>query len=56
MRKPPVFWRIKWFMVLLFMMVIDLGPIPFSATLLMCVFIFRPYWFRNFIDKLYIGK
>jgi hypothetical protein len=56
MQKPPLAWRLKWFLVLIFMMIIDLGPIPFSATLLMFVFIFRPIWFRTVIDKLYTGK
>ncbi len=55
-QKPPLAWRLKWFLVLIFMMIIDLGPIPFSATLLMFVFIFRPIWFRTVIDKLYTGK
>ena len=56
MQKPPLFWRLKWFLVLILMMIIDLGPIPFTATMLMYVFIFRPNWYRKFIDKLYTGK
>jgi len=56
MQKPPLFWRLKWFLALIFMMIIDLGPIPFTASLLMFVFMFRPIWFRKLIDKLYLDK
>jgi len=53
MRKPSIFWRIKWFLVLLTMMIIDIGPVPFSASVLMYIFLFRPLWFKRFIEHLY---
>jgi hypothetical protein len=56
MHRPPIFWRLKWFLVLLVLMAMDLGPIPFTASLLIFVYLFRPAWFKKFIDKLYTGK
>ena len=56
LQQPSLLWRLKWFLALIFMMTIDLGPIPFTASLLMYIFIIRPLWFKTIIDRLYRGK
>lgn len=45
--------RIKYSIVFIALMLIDIGPIPVTALLGLYVIIFRPRWFKNIIDKLY---
>jgi hypothetical protein len=52
-RRPPFFWRIEWLLVLLFMMLIDIGPFPFTATICLYILLFRPRWFKKWVDRLY---
>ncbi|QPK64718.1 hypothetical protein IVG45_07135 [Methylomonas sp. LL1] len=56
MRQPSLFWRLKWLLVLLTLMVLDFTPIPFSAGVCLYVFLFRPLWFKTFIERLYASK
>jgi len=55
MNGRSFFWRLKWLIVLLIMMIVEVGPIPFSALIFLYVFVFRPAWFKAFIDRLYSG-
>jgi hypothetical protein len=54
-RQPSIIWRTKWFMVLLVLLIIDISPIPFPLTATTCLYIllFRPCWFKKWVDKLY---
>lgn len=47
------FWRLKWLVGLLIMVVIEVGPFPVSALIFLYIFIFRPSWFKVFVDRLY---
>jgi hypothetical protein len=53
MAKPGFFWRLKWLLLLLFMMVLDFSPIPFSAAVCIYIFLARPAGFKRFVDRLY---
>lgn len=52
-RRPPFFWRIEWLLVLLVMMLIDIGPFPFTAAICLYILLFRPRWFKKWVDRLY---
>lgn len=52
MAKPGLFWRLKWLLLLLLMMALDFGSIPFSAAVFIYIFLFRPIGFKQFVDKL----
>jgi len=56
MSQPPFFWRLQWLLVLIIMFMVDFSPIPLSATVMLYVFLFRPDWFKRFIERLYAGK
>jgi hypothetical protein len=56
MGKTLFFWRLKWLLILLIMVIIDIGPFPFTALILFSIFIYRPIWFKKLIDKLYANK
>jgi hypothetical protein len=49
------FWRLKWFIILLLMFLLDFSPIPASASVFVYVFIFKPRWFKDIVDRLYRG-
>ena len=53
MSSPGFFWRMKWLAVLLTLFLLDFSPIPFSAAVLLYLYLFRPLWFKRFIEKLY---
>jgi len=45
--------RIKCIVVLLFLMVLEIGPIPVFAIVGLFVVLFRPRWFIELVDALY---
>ena len=45
--------EIKCLLTLLFLFVIDIGPIPFTAAIGLFVVIFKPRWFIKTVDTLY---
>ena len=45
--------RFKWLLIALALVLIDIGPIPITASLLVYVLLFRPAWFKAFADRLY---
>lgn len=47
--------RIFYFLVLAFITIIEIGPIPITGVLLMWVVVFRPPWFYDLVLKIY-GK
>ncbi len=56
MNDPSFFWRFKWFLVFFAMFLIDFSPVPFTAAIVLYIFLFRPLWFKKFIEHLYSGK
>ena len=35
---------------------LGVGPIPITSTIGMFIVIFRPKWFKKFVDTVYTGK
>ncbi len=56
MRGPSLFWRFKWILVLVALFLTDIGPIPLTASVMLYILLFRPLWFKKFVEHLYIGK
>jgi len=48
-----VWLRLKAFAVLIVIMIIDIGPVPVVGLIFLYVLLFRPAWFKAFIDQLY---
>jgi len=45
--------RIKCAIVLVIFMILSIGPIPITSTIGMYIVIFRPRWFKEFVDRVY---
>ncbi len=52
-RTPPIFWRVKWLLVLLTIGCLEIMPIPVTDSILIYILLFRPNWFKGVVDKLY---
>nr|WP_228779303.1 hypothetical protein [Methylobacter sp. BlB1] len=48
--------RIKCVFTLLLLMILDIGPVPITATIGLFIVLFRPRWFKNLVDTIYSGK
>lgn len=53
MNHAALFTRIKWFIALLLLMVVDILPIPILGLICLYILLFRPRWFKNGIDEIY---
>ncbi|WP_190303255.1 MULTISPECIES: hypothetical protein [Methylomonas] len=53
MRRLSVLWKLKWLCVILVMMTLDFSPFPVSALLFLYIFLFKPLWFKAFVERLY---
>lgn len=51
-----MFWRIKWILALMLLMLMDIGPFPITASLCLYIVIFRPRWFKRFFYRLYSSE
>ncbi|MDD5276155.1 MAG: hypothetical protein PHR16_08740 [Methylovulum sp.] len=47
--------RLYYFVVVTFISILDIAPIPVFGLLLMWVIVFRPQWFYDVVLKIY-GK
>jgi hypothetical protein len=56
MKRPSLYWQFKWLLAILLMMILDFSPFPVSSLVFLYIFIFRPIWFKGFIDRLYSPK
>lgn len=56
MSRPSFFWQLKWLIVILAMMILDFSPFPVSSLVFLYIFLFRPIWFKAFIDRLYSSE
>jgi len=45
--------HIKWTVIILLFMIIDIGPIPFTASICLYIVWFRPQWFKDVVEKVY---
>jgi hypothetical protein len=53
MSHNAVLVRIKWIMVLLVTMALDILPVPVIGLILLYVVLFRPLWFKNAVLEIY---
>ncbi|WP_031431718.1 hypothetical protein [Methylomicrobium agile] len=53
MSHSTLFVRIKWIMVLLVTMVLDISPVPVIGLILLYILLFRPLWFKNAVLEIY---
>jgi hypothetical protein len=53
MSKPRIMLRFKLFLIMLFLMILDIGPVPITASIGIYIVLFRPHWFIKLADKLY---
>ena len=56
MSNRNYFWRLKWLLALLLMMLLDFSPFPVSSLVLLYIFFFKPLWFKAVIDRLYAAE
>jgi hypothetical protein len=54
MSYNAVFTRIKWIIVVLLMMLLDILPVPVIGLVLLYVLLFRPLWFKNAVLEIYL--
>lgn len=47
--------RIKAFLCLFALLVLDIAPVPVTGTIGIYVIIARPKWFRQLVEKIYLG-
>lgn len=47
--------RFFYFLVLVLVTILEIGPFPITGLLLMWVLLFRPAWFYDLVQKVY-GK
>ena len=48
--------RLRGIVVLIIFAFLGVGPIPLTSTLGLFIVIFRPKWFKKFVDLVYAGK
>jgi hypothetical protein len=53
MSHNAVLVRIKWIMVLLVTMALDILPVPVIGLILLYAVLFRPLWFKNAVLEIY---
>lgn len=54
MTSSSLITRIKCALVLIILMVFSVAPIPITSTIALWVVIFRPKWFKQLVDKIYV--
>ena len=48
-----IFIRLKYGLLMIFLAILEIGPIPIAAVIGLFVVIFLPRWFKDAIDKMY---
>ena len=48
--------RIKAAIVLIALMMMSIVPVPITSTIGLYVVIFRPLWFKQLVENIYLGK
>ena len=54
--KNYYFTRLMCLVALLFLVLIEILPIPFTALTSIYILLFRPYWFKKLVDRVYSSK
>lgn len=49
-----MFIRVITVFVLIILAIIGMGPIPTTSLICIYVTLFRPKWFKNLVDKIYL--
>jgi hypothetical protein len=53
MSNNAFFTRIKWIIVLILLMTLDILPVPVLGLIFLYILIFRPLWFRDAVLEIY---
>lgn len=53
MSTQTSFTRFKWFVIILLLTIVEIGPIPLMGLTLLYILAFRPRWFKDLIDRIY---
>ena len=53
MSHNAIFAQIKWVIVLLLLMLLDILPVPVLGLILLYVLLFRPLWFKHAVLEIY---
>jgi hypothetical protein len=48
--------RVKAFLSLLFLLILDIAPVPVTGFVGLCVAAFRPAWFKALVERMYRGR
>lgn len=53
MSTHATFTRFKWFVIIMLLTVVEIGPFPLMGLTLLYVIAFRPRWFKALVDQIY---
>ena len=53
MSKQASLARLKWFIIILLLTILEIGPVPLLGLSLLYILAFRPRWFKDLIDRIY---
>ncbi|MDT4292238.1 hypothetical protein RO575_21955 [Methylomonas sp. MO1] len=53
MSKQASFARLKWFVFILLLTIVEIGPVPLMGLTLLYIVAFRPRWFKDLVDRIY---
>ncbi|TCV87507.1 MULTISPECIES: hypothetical protein [Methylomonas] len=53
MSKQAAYTRFKWFVIILLLTIVEIGPVPLMGLTLLYIVAFRPRWFKELIDSIY---
>jgi len=48
-----IFIRLKYGLLMIFLAILEVGPIPIAAVIGLFIVIFLPRWFKDAVDKMY---
>lgn len=47
------FIRLKYALLMIFLAILEIGPIPIAAIIGLFIVIFLPRWFKDAVDRMY---
>jgi hypothetical protein len=53
MSKQASFARLKWFVIILLLTIVEIGPVPLMGLTLLYILAKRQTWFKELIDRIY---
>ncbi|MBD9361002.1 hypothetical protein [Methylomonas fluvii] len=53
MNTHATFTRFKWFVIILLLTIVEIGPFPLMGLTLLYIVAFRPRWFKALVDQIY---